>query len=75
MPRQRRKLGESKTYHIMVRGNERKNLFIDREDRVRFLDTLYEKNKERKYEILAYCIMDNHVHLLINEGSEGISRK
>ena len=74
MPRQRRKLGESKTYHVMVRGNERKNLFIDDEDKVRFIDTLYEKNKDKKYEILAYCIMDNHVHLLINEGSEEISR-
>ncbi len=53
MPRQRRMLGESKTYHIMIRGNERKNLFIDNEDRVRLLDTLYEKNKEQNYEILA----------------------
>ncbi len=74
MPRQRRKLGESKTYHIMIRGNERKNLFIDNEDKVRFLDTLYEKNKEKNYEVLAYCIMDNHVHLLIDEGRDEIAR-
>ena len=74
MPRQRRKLGESKTYHVMIRGNERKNLFLDNEDKVRFLDTLYEKNKEQNYEVLAYCLMDNHVHLLINEGRDEIAR-
>lgn len=74
MPRQRRALAESKTYHIMVRGNERKKLFIDDEDKLRFMEILCEKNKEKKFEVLAYCIMDNHVHLLINEGGDQIAR-
>jgi REP element-mobilizing transposase RayT len=74
MPRQIRKISESKTYHIMIRGNERKALFLDDEDRIKFLDTLYEKGKDRKYKIFAYCLMGNHVHLLINEGSDEISR-
>jgi putative transposase len=68
MPRVGRKLSESKTYHVMIRGNERKNIFLDDEDKSRFIDTLYEKNKDKKYAVYAYCLMDNHVHLLINLG-------
>ncbi len=74
MPRQSRRLSESKTYHIMIRGNERKNIFRDDNDRMRFLHILYEKNKDRKFSVYAYCLMNNHVHILINEGSEKIAR-
>lgn len=57
----------------MIRGNERKKLFFDDEDRARFINILYDKSKDNRYIIYAYCLMDNHVHLLINEGSESIS--
>lgn len=73
MPRIGRKLSESKTYHVMIRGNERKSIFLDDEDRSRFIEILYEKSKENKYTVYAYCLMDNHVHLLIAEGSNAIS--
>lgn len=74
MPRLRRRRGKSQTYHIMIRGNERKNLFLDDYDRLRFIDTLYEKKKEKEFELYAYCLMDNHVHLLIKEGSDELAR-
>jgi putative transposase len=74
MPRQGRQLSKSKIYHVMIRGNERKNIFHDDEDKKGFIDILSEKNKDRKYGIYAYCLMDNHVHLLINEGSDEIGR-
>lgn len=74
MPRQSRILSKSKTYHVMIRGNERKSIFIDEEDKFRFIQTLCEKNKNKQYFIYAYCLMDNHVHLLINEGNDEISR-
>jgi putative transposase len=74
MPRQGRQLSESKIYHIMIRGNERKNIFLEDEDKKRFIEILSEKNKDRKFVIYAYCLMDNHVHLLINEGSDEIGR-
>jgi len=74
MPRQGRKLSDSQTYHIMVRGNERRNMFLDDEDKVRFIDTLNEKRQPNKFTLYAYCLMDNHVHLLISEGTEEISK-
>lgn len=73
MPRQMRKLSQSKIYHVMIRGNEKKDIFLDDEDRKRFLYTIREKNKEKKWQIYAYCLMGNHVHLLINEGTDTIS--
>jgi REP element-mobilizing transposase RayT len=58
----------------MIRGNEKKNIFHDEEDKLRFLETLMEQSKKRQYAIYAYCLMDNHVHLLLNEGNDEISR-
>ncbi len=81
MPRRERIKSESNIYHVMARGNERKSLFIDDEDRQRFVDTmrrLIEKTandkKEKKFKIYAYCLMDNHVHLLINQEEDTVSR-
>lgn len=73
MPRQQRILSENGTYHVMMRGNERKNLFHDQEDKQRFIDTLLAKKMVTGFSVYGYCLMDNHVHLLIREGPEGLS--
>jgi len=44
MPRQRRKLSKTGTYHIILRGNERKNIFPEEEDYGKFLQILATKN-------------------------------
>lgn len=46
MPRQSRRLSKSKVYHAMIRGNEGKKIFLDDDDRTRFIETLRDKNKE-----------------------------
>lgn len=74
MPRQSRKLSKSNTYHMMMRGNERKNIFLDEEDRLKFIDILKEKKKDEGFYLYAYCLMDNHIHLLVKEGKDNISR-
>lgn len=74
MPRQGRQLSESKIYHVMIRGNEKKNIFLEDEDKKRFIEIVNEKNEKRKFVIYAYCLMDNHVHFLINEGADVIGR-
>ncbi len=73
MPRHQRILNENGTYHLMMRGNERKNLFHDQEDKQRFIETLFAKKEETGFLIYAYCLMDNHVHLLVREGPEGLA--
>jgi putative transposase len=74
MLRRSRRLSASKTYHVMIRGNERKAIFLDDDDRAYFVSTLAMKNLERQFTVYAYCLMDNHVHLIINEGEERVSR-
>ncbi len=73
MPRQQRIFSETGIYHVIMRGNERKNLFYDEEDKNRFIQILFNKKKEKGFLTYAYCLMDNHVHLLVKEGAEGIA--
>ena len=57
-------------YHVTSRGNEKKAVFKDDSDRDAFLKTLAHVNKRYNWICHAYCLMDNHYHLLI-ETPEG----
>lgn len=74
MPRQSRILSSTGIYHIMMRGNEKKDIFLCENDKVKFLNILRDKKKENEYELYAYCLMDNHIHLLIKENKDSIAR-
>lgn len=76
-------------YHIYNRGVEKRNIFLDNEDRSIFLHHLFVlnntkrihnlsrdrniqiKEKEDLVEILGFCLMDNHYHILIKETKKG----
>ncbi len=73
MPRHARLKGEFSVYHIIQRGNERKSLFFSDDDRFRFLETLLRMKKKYNFLLYAYCLMDNHVHLLIDDNGNDIS--
>lgn len=73
MSRQRRALSSSKIYHVILRGNSGRDIFLDNEDRQKFLNILTEKKKNNKYLLYAYCLMDNHLHLILKEVSDNIS--
>lgn len=72
MPRKARETSETGIYHVMVRGINRQEIFHDDEDRQRYLQTLKRVTEESKSLVLGYCLMSNHVHLLIKE-DENIS--
>ncbi|MFZ5597032.1 MAG: REP-associated tyrosine transposase [Bacillota bacterium] len=74
MSRQQRKKSKSGYYHIMIRGNERRKIFQDDEDKLRFIETLYEKKQENRFSLHAFCLMDNHVHLMVSEGIEDVAK-
>ena len=57
----------------MIRGINQQNIFADGEDHAKFIDILDRCRKKIEYEIYAYCLMGNHVHLLIREGKEVLS--
>ena len=70
MPRESRKRSNSGVYHIMLRGINRQQLFEDDEDYTRFLDTLAKYREECGYSLYGYCLMPNHVHLVLREGKQ-----
>lgn len=61
-------------YHIMARGNERRAVFRDDADRERYLSRLAHYREKFGFRLLAFCLMDNHVHLAIETGEEPLSR-
>jgi REP element-mobilizing transposase RayT len=74
MPRKARVQSETEIYHIMVRGIDRQDIFLDDSDREKFLQILCECKKLSGFQLYAYCLMTNHIHLLIKEGEETVSQ-
>ena len=56
----------------MIRGINQQNIFSVDEDYEKFMAILFKYHKKSEYEIYAYCLMGNHVHLLIKEGREAL---
>lgn len=65
MSRQPRKLSSTGCYHVILKGNAGQVLFEDDENFRFFLFRLQQYSRETVLTILAYCLMINHVHLLI----------
>ena len=74
MARQGRERSKSGIYHVMVRGINRQDIFCDDEDRQQFMKILHRVKENSGCELYAYCLMDNHVHLLIKEKVDDISQ-
>ena len=73
MTNEKREWYEGATYHITARGHHRNDIFRDEEDFEMYLIILEEALlyfNTYNYEVLAYCLMDNYVHLLLKTGVE-----
>ena len=60
-------------YHITARGNERRAIFSDDRDREMFLGTLADVVETNNLVCHAYCLMDNHYHLLVETPDANLS--
>jgi len=61
-------------YHILSRGNQRQDIFLDDADRRLFLDTLGEMSSRYDIDIYAYVLMGNHYHLLLKTYDANLSK-
>jgi putative transposase len=52
-------------FHVFARGNDKRPIFHDAIDRRAYLRTLRSAVEDYRWRLLAYCLMENHVHLLI----------
>lgn len=65
MPRTRRLIAQEVAMHIMCRGNNRQNIFCDSSDKKRYRSLIEDFKIENEINIYHYCLMDNHVHLIV----------
>ncbi|MCE5196538.1 MAG: transposase [Negativicutes bacterium] len=75
MPRTARKKSKSGIYHIMMRGINHQDIFEDDEDKDRFLQTIVLYKEQCEFELLGYCLMSNHIHLLMKDDNLGTSMR
>lgn len=65
MPRNSRKNLPGQYYHIMSQGINKEYIFDKDEFKKKYIKIMYDKINEKNIEIIAYCAMDNHVHVLM----------
>jgi putative transposase len=71
--RKPREKSNSGIYHIILRGINRQSIFEDDEDRQKLIEVLAKSKEMSQCRVFAYCLMDNHVHILLQEIEESIS--
>lgn len=74
MPRAKREKSKTGIYHIMLRGINQQQIFEEDEDYRKFLDVVKDCKEISEFELYAYCLMGNHIHMLIKEKKEPIEQ-
>ena len=74
MPRKLREFSTTNIYHVILKGNDKSDTFYEDQDRYVFLDRIKETKNKFKYKIYAYCLMSNHVHIIIKVKDDFLSK-
>lgn len=74
MPRTMRQKSSTGIYHVLTRGVNQQRIFEDDEDFSSYLEILARVKREAPFTLFAYCLMSNHVHLLLREEDVPLSR-
>ena len=74
MARRPRLFAPGLLYHVMVRGNQRQKTFLTDHDYQAYLERLAKYHKRYGVALYAYCLMPNHVHLLLETSGEPLSK-
>lgn len=73
MARKPRVFTDTQIYHIILRGNNQQNLFYSDKDYTFFISKLSKYARELNIEIYGYCLMTNHVHILLGKANDVLS--
>ncbi len=73
MPRKKRIWQSGRCYHIMLRGIDGRSIFMDDADRCRFYLLLQEASEMHKFRVHAFCLMSNHIHLLLESLNDNLA--
>lgn len=74
MPTKIRIYANSKLYHNMIKGIDDQNIFYDDQDKKVFLKYLKLSQEKFQFKIYSYCLMSNHVHLVMKSEKELLSK-
>ena len=74
MPRLPRQEVAGGVFHVYARGNDRRDLFLDALDHERYLRLLGRATLHCRWHLLAYCLMPNHVHLLVETPETNLAK-
>ncbi len=70
MPRPRRPQVSNGVYHVVVRGNNKQKIFLEKDDYKIYLRYLEECKEKHLFKLFLYVLMPNHVHLLLRTSEE-----
>lgn len=76
MPTKIRLWYEGASYHVTTRGNNKSNIFKEAQDFEKYLSIIYEAMEYynyNQYELICYCLMTNHVHLMIKTSDKPLA--
>ena len=65
---------EGALYHVLSRGNERRDMFLDDDDHRMFLTGLAESGERFAVDVFAYALMGNHYHMLLRTRRANLSK-
>jgi putative transposase len=65
MPRTARQKSATGIYHTMLRGIDKRPIFDIEQDYLKFLSYIEQIREKKDFDVYAYCLMPNHVHLLV----------
>src|SRR5208283_4334556 len=71
MPRTARIAPSEHIYHVLTRGNNKKNIFKDERDYERYIEILLKYKEKYGYKLYHYVLMTNHVHLVVETVTNG----
>lgn len=74
MPRCARAVSLTGYYHVFDRGNSKQIIFEDDSDRYRFLSDISDRFARHEVAVLAWCLMDNHFHLMVDDPFDNLSK-
>jgi REP element-mobilizing transposase RayT len=74
MPRSARQKSATGIYHTMLRGIDKRTIFEIEQDYLKFLSYIEMAREKKEFDVYAYCLMPNHIHLLVKTEEEEIGR-
>ena len=70
MPRTARIVVPNIPHHIVQRGHNKQTVFVSDDDYKYYLENLFEWKEKLKCKVYAWCLMTNHIHLIVNPGED-----